>query len=189
MTPFELRAPLETERLVLRGLTEADVDAVHAHQSLPEVARYTLYEPRTRAEVADWVARHRTPRRLERDGDYLQLAVERRSDGRVIGDLYFSLRSAANATAELGWTLHPEAQGAGYATEGARALLGLAFETLALHRVVAELDPRNVASARLCERLGMRHEAHLVENEWFKGEWTDEDDFALLRQEWSAHDA
>jgi RimJ/RimL family protein N-acetyltransferase len=50
--------------------------------------------------------------------------------------------------------------------------------------VIARVDARNAASARLATRLGMRQEAHLRENEWFKGEWTDEIDFAVLAQEW-----
>ena len=63
-------------------------------------------------------------------------------------------------------------------------MLHLAFDDLGLHRVFARVDARNTASARLAARLGMRQEAHLVENEWFKGEWTDELDFALLSREW-----
>ena len=65
-----------------------------------------------------------------------------------------------------------------------RALLDIAFETYRLHRVTARIDARNAASLRLAERVGMRREAHLVENEWFKGEWSDEIDFAMLRREW-----
>jgi RimJ/RimL family protein N-acetyltransferase len=54
-----------------------------------------------------------------------------------------------------------------------------------LHRIVACLDARNVASARLAERLGMRREAHFVSNEMFKGEWTDEVIYAMLAEDWA----
>ena len=64
-------------------------------------------------------------------------------------------------------------------------MLAIAFDQLGLRRVIARIDPRNLASARVLAKLGMRHEAHLVQNELFKGEWTDEDDFAILREEWS----
>ena len=57
-------------------------------------------------------------------------------------------------------------------------------DRMKLHRVIARIDARNLASAGVLRRLGMRHEAHLVQNEMFKGEWTDEDDFAMLRSEW-----
>ena len=85
---------------------------------------------------------------------------------------------------EIGYVLNPEFSGHGYATEAVRRLLGLAFDDLGLHRVIARVDARNDASARLARRLGMRQEAYLVRNEWFKDEWTDELDFALLEEEW-----
>ena len=65
----------------------------------------------------------------------------------------------------------------------------MGFQTLGLHRIVARCDARNDASARVMERLGMRREAHLVENEMVKGEWTDELVYALLDREWRAREA
>jgi RimJ/RimL family protein N-acetyltransferase len=65
-------------------------------------------------------------------------------------------------------------------------MLRLGFEELGLHRIIARLDERNEPSARLAQRLGMRLEARLVENEFFKGEWSNELDFAMLREEWHA---
>jgi RimJ/RimL family protein N-acetyltransferase len=94
--------------------------------------------------------------------------------------------SSEHATGEIGYVLHPAHTGRGYATEAIRALLPLAFDELRLHRLFARLDARNSASAKVCRRLGMRQEAHLRENEWFKGEWTDEIVFALLAHEWRA---
>jgi RimJ/RimL family protein N-acetyltransferase len=94
--------------------------------------------------------------------------------------------SREHATGELGWVFHPDHAGRGYATEAARELLRLGFDGIGLHRMMARLDERNDASARLCRRLGMREEARLVENEWFKGEWTNELVFAILDREWNA---
>ena len=65
-------------------------------------------------------------------------------------------------------------------------MLRIGFEELGLHRIAGRLDARNEASARVLERLGMRREAHLVENEFVKGEWTDELVYAMLEQEWRA---
>jgi RimJ/RimL family protein N-acetyltransferase len=76
--------------------------------------------------------------------------------------------------------------GRGYATEAASLMLRLGFEGLGLHRIVARIDERNEASARLAGRLGMRQEARLVSNELFKGEWSNELDFAMLADEWYA---
>jgi RimJ/RimL family protein N-acetyltransferase len=82
--------------------------------------------------------------------------------------------------------LNPTLSGHGYATEAANAMLRLGFEQLGLHRIVARIDEDNEASARLARRLGMRQEARLVHNEFFKGRWSNELDFAMLAEEWFA---
>jgi RimJ/RimL family protein N-acetyltransferase len=86
----------------------------------------------------------------------------------------------------IGWTLHPDHGGRGYMTEAARALLRIAFAEIELHRVAADLDPRNASSIALCKRLGMREEAHFVEDAWSKGEWVDTLIYAILDREWAA---
>lgn len=177
--------PIRTRRTLLRTMTLDDVDAVHEYQSDPEVCRYMLYEPRTREEVAAKVAQWQHHGRLERDGDDLELAIDAVGAG-VIGHLYFKLVSVDDLTAEIGWALNPRYQGHGYAAEGASALLDYAFGGLGLHRVKAELDPRNADSAALCRRLGMREEAHFVEDMWFKGAWGDTAVYAILDREWRA---
>ena len=182
--PFAFTEPVRTERLLLRTMTMADVDEIFTYQSREDVCRYLPFEPRDHAEVTAKVAQFSTALELTRDGDYWQLAIER--DGHVIGDLYFSIKSAKDATGEIGWTLHPDQFGNGYMTEAASALLDIAFGELALHRVFAQLDPRNGASAALCRRLGMREEAHFVEDLWLKGEWGDTAVYAVLGREWAS---
>lgn len=188
--PFVFDEPLRTERLVLRLMTAADVDDVHAYQSREDVSRYQLFEPRSRNEVAAKLAGMAGATTLARDGDYLQLALELPGEAgagaRVIGDSYFNLASVEHSRAEIGWTLHPDFMGLGYATEAARAVLELAFERVRLHRVFAELDPRNDPSVRLCRRLGMREEAYFVRDMWFKGDWADTGAYAILESEWRA---
>jgi RimJ/RimL family protein N-acetyltransferase len=168
-------------------MTADDVDDIHAYQSRPDVCRYVPFEPRTRDEVAEKVAKHSVAITLKEDDDYWQLAIARGDDpSRVIGDVYFTVKSTANATGEIGWTLHPDFTGQGYMTEAASAILEIAFTKLNLHRVRAELDPRNTESVALCERLGMRREAYFVEDLWFKGEWGDTAIYALLDREWGS---
>lgn len=184
--PYTFEGPLRTERLVLRTMTPGDVDDVHAYQSREDVCRYVLYEPRTRDEVAAKLAKFSTAAVLAADGDYWQLAIERTDAGRVIGDLYFTVSSLERETAEIGWVLNPDAGGRGYMTEAATAVLDLAFTTIGFRRVYAELDPRNTASVALCARLGMREEAHFVEDVFFKGAWADTGIHAILAREWRA---
>lgn len=186
--PFEFTAPLVTSRLVIRLMVPADVDAVHAYQSRADVCRYLLFEPRSHEQVTERVAQYSRASRLAADGDYLQLALELREGqehaGQVIGDSYFTIASTEHSRGEIGWTMHPDHTGRGYATEAATAVLELAFSTLALHRVFAELDPRNHASIALCRRLGMREEAYFVKDMMFKGEWADTGVYAILADEW-----
>jgi RimJ/RimL family protein N-acetyltransferase len=182
--PHSFAAPLSTARLVLRTMTAADVDDIHAYQSREDVCRYLPFAPRTRAETAEKVDKFSQAIALAGDGDYWQLAVE--LDGRVIGDVYFKLESVDDAAGEIGWTLHPEFTGHGYMNEAAGAILEIAFGAIGLHRVRAQLDPRNDRSAALCRRLGMREEARFVEDTWFKGAWGDTAIYAILDREWAA---
>jgi RimJ/RimL family protein N-acetyltransferase len=185
--PYEFLAPVRTARLVLRAMTDEDTDDVHTYQSRPDVCRYLPFEPRTRDEVSEKVAKYSAALVLSGDGDFWQLAIERLDGpGRVIGDLYFTIKDAANATCEIGWTLHPDHTGSGYMTEAARAVLRIAFNDLGMHRASAVLDARNHASAAVCARLGMREEAHFVEDLWFKGAWGDTSIYAILDREWAA---
>jgi RimJ/RimL family protein N-acetyltransferase len=188
--PYVFSEPVTTERLTLRLMTAADLDDVFSYQSREDVCRYMLFEPRTREEVAERIAKNAAATTLEKDGDYLQLALElpASEDGpaRVIGDSYFTIASLENSRGEIGWVLHPDFAGKGYATDAARAVLGIAFGVIRLHRVYAELDPRNDASIALCKRLGMREEAFFVKDLWFKGDWADSGMYAILREEWLA---
>jgi RimJ/RimL family protein N-acetyltransferase len=102
----------------------------------------------------------------------------------LAGDVMLFWSSDEHRSGEIGYVFNPDQAGRGYATEAAEGLLSLAFDGLGLHRVVARVDARNVPSARVAQRLRMRQEAHLVENEWFKGEWSDELQFAILDREW-----
>src|SRR5262249_21776591 len=153
-----------------------------------DVCRYLMFAPRTREQVVEKVAQHGAATTLASDGDYWQIAVER--DGGVIGDVYFTISSVEHQTGEIGWTMHPDHHGRGYMTEAASAVLRIAFEEIGLHRVKAQLDPRNAGSIALCKRLGMREEAYFVEDCWSKGEWTDTGVYGLLASEWrSAREA
>jgi RimJ/RimL family protein N-acetyltransferase len=120
------------------------------------------------------------------DGDTLSAAVELRETGALVGGLSLRCVSAEHRQGELGFVMHPAYHGRGYATEAARPLLGLAFGTFGFHRLAGRLEARNAGSARVLEKLGMRREAHLVENEWVKGEWQSELVYALLAAEWRA---
>lgn len=176
--------PLESERLLLRPFTAEDFDALFAIQSRSDVARWLYWEPRDEHQVRASLEKRITGSTLVNDDDLLSFAVVLKSSSEVIGEGTLFLVSAEHRQGEIGFIVHPDHQGHGYATETARLLLRLAFEEFGLHRVIGRLEPRNEASAHVLERLGMRREAHLVENEFVKGEWQSELVYALLEREW-----
>ena len=177
---------METERLLLRPFQADDFDALLAIHSRPDVARYLYWEPRTEEEVRSVLEKKINGRTMRSEGDSLSYAVVLKATGRVIGDVSVLWQSVQHETGEIGFAFHPDHQGLGYATEAAEAVLRFAFEELKLHRVIGRLEARNAASARVLEKLGMRREAHLIENEYVKDEWQSELDYAILDREWRA---
>jgi RimJ/RimL family protein N-acetyltransferase len=178
------RWPLETERLLLRPFRPDDLEALFAIQANESVARWLYNDPRTLEETRELLARKIGGATLRGQGEWLSAAAVLRTTGELVGDVSLLWASAAHRQGELGFVVHPEHQGRGYATEASRPLLDFAFGPLDLHRVIGRLEPRNAGSARVLERLGMRREAHLVENEWVKGEWQSELVYAVLAREW-----
>ena len=189
-----VESPLHTDRLVLRPLEASDAPDVFEYQRLPEVIRYLPWPERDRAEGYAHTAKRAAGRALAADDDFFVFAAtlpgtpgtDDPAHDRVIGDFMVRVSSAQHAQLELGWVLHPDFQGHGYAREAAGAVLAFVFETLNPHRVQAFLDARNAASAALCERLGMRREATLLEEEYNDGEWQDTAVYGMLRREWAA---
>ncbi|MEV6871932.1 GNAT family protein [Amycolatopsis sp. NPDC051128] len=180
--------PITTARLLLRPFTPGDLDALNSFQSRSDVARYLYWGPRSRAESAAALAKRVHSSTLTKEGQFLAVAVELAATGQLIGDLNLEWLSSEHRQGEIGFVFHPDHHGKGLAAEAATELLRLAFEDLGLHRVIGRCDGRNTASAALMERLGMRREAHLRENEIVKGEWTDELIYAMLEDEWKARE-
>lgn len=176
--------PLTTLRLRLRLFTAADREALHGIYRRPEVARFLLEEPWDEA-AADRQIETRLGRTGIDTAAAIALAIEH--DGALIGDVALWLTRDAphdrGSVAEIGWVLSPDHSGHGYAREAVAAVLDLALDHHQLHRVVANMDARNTASARLAEAVGMRREAHLRQDWWSKGEWTDTFIYAMLRSD------
>lgn len=177
--------PIETERLLLRPFSRGDVDAVFAYRQRDDVARFLFDEPMSREACAEAVQMRTGQTGWQAEGDKLLLAVERKHDHAMIGEVSLILRNEVARQGELGYIFSPDYHGYGYATEAAWALMAAGFEHAGLHRVYARCDARNVASYRLMERLGMRREAHFREHILVKGVWDEEMIYALLEDEWA----
>jgi RimJ/RimL family protein N-acetyltransferase len=182
--PVTPTLPIETERLVLRRFTPDDLEPLLVFHSDPDAVRYVPYQPRDRAALEPVLARKVAGGTLRETGDLIELAVVRQDSGELIGDVLLALRAPAHGTLEVGYIFNPAHGGQGFATETVRALLDLAFAELGARRVIARVDTRNTASMALLTRVGLRQEALLVENEYFKGELSSEADFAILSREW-----
>jgi RimJ/RimL family protein N-acetyltransferase len=180
--------PLRTPRLTLRPFRAGDLDDLRDIQSREDVARYLYWSPRGRDEVRESLKTKVTQSAIEDEGDVLAVAVELTGTGRVVGDVILAWRSREYRQGEVGFVFHPDWHGRGFAAEATRVVLALGFDGLGLHRIAGRCDARNTASARLMRRLGMRREAHFVQNEFVKGEWCDELVYAVLAEEWRAQD-
>jgi RimJ/RimL family protein N-acetyltransferase len=117
-------------------------------------------------------------------GAWYQLGIVLRSGGELIGDCGIHILDDPRQ-AEIGITVARQFQCHGYATEALRAIVGYLFGKLRKHRISASIDPRNIGSIRLMQRLGFRQEAHMIGSLWFKGQWVDDVVFAMLAREWA----
>jgi RimJ/RimL family protein N-acetyltransferase len=179
--------PVSTDRLRLRPATADDAGPTWEFRQLAEVNEWMTRAPATLEEYAEQFAE---PDRLAKT-----LVVE--LDGVVVGDLMLSVEDAwsqvevadgaRRVQAELGWALHPQHTGHGYATEAVQELLRLCFEDLGLRRVTANCFADNVSSWRLMERVGMRREVYAVRESLHRTRgWLDGVGYALLADEWRA---
>ena len=175
---------ITTERLVLREFTESDWSDVLAYQVDPLYLRYYEWTERTPQAVQEFVQVF-LDQQQERPRIKFQLAVTLKPDLQLIGTCGIRLASADAHEGDIGYELSPKHWGQGYATEAARAIVQFGFSELRLHRIWSWCIADNVGSARVLEKLGMRLEGRLRENEFFKGRRWDTLLFATLDYEWS----
>ncbi|HZU85866.1 MAG TPA: GNAT family protein [Anaerolineaceae bacterium] len=173
---------LITPRLILRDFREDDFAAVRAWEERPEVRRYEHHAPtpeQTREQLR-WLVEHagQSPRTSYR------LAITLPGDDTPRGRISLKINWEEIREWEIGWTLHPDHWGRGYASEAARAMLELAFTQLNAHRVVAYCNVNNAASVGVMQRIGMRQDARLRETRWWNGAWADEYVYAILERDW-----
>lgn len=170
--------PLRTARLTLRLHRREDAAWLHDVYSRPDVVRFLLDEP-----WALETAELRTQQRIlkcDLGGEVGALALVIQHRNIPIGDVQVWFSDEERRTAEIGWVLNPDHSGQGFAREAVHAALDLAFEHYRVRRVVAQMDARNLASARLARAVGMQQEALLRQHWWTKGEWVDTMIFGML---------
>lgn len=174
---------LHTERLVLRPFRVGDEADLYDIYSDAEVARYLPRGPWS--DIAS--ARERIARDIAfmASGDSVRLAIMRKGDNKVIGDCCLFNFMHQCKRAELGYSQLRSEWGQGFVGEALRAFVGYGFDDLDLMRLEADIDPRNIASARSLERLGFLKEGHLRDRWIVEGEVSDSGLYGLLRRDWA----
>ncbi|MDQ6614722.1 MAG: GNAT family N-acetyltransferase [Actinomycetota bacterium] len=175
--------PLLTTRLLLEPLTEADTAAFVAYRQDPEVARWQSWESSYCDADAALLIANQPPSDLPDPGGWIQLAIRDASTSELYGDVAIHVVADQPETFEIGVTLAPAVQGQGIGTEAVERVLSYLFGDAGAHSVVAFCDARNQPVARLLRRVGMRHESHQVDADFFKGEWSTLDGYAVLGRE------
>lgn len=158
-------------QVILRPLTLDDTEAVHEWAGLPESCRYQAWGPNT----------------VEQTQEYVRAAVTASpgrqvfgvlADGHVVGSAELKLHGAS--TGEIAYAVHPRRWGQGIATAAARELLRMGFGEHGRHRMFGTCDPRNVASAAVLRRIGMRYEGRMRGTALLRDGWRDSDLYAIL---------
>lgn len=172
---------LEIDNLHVAPVTADDLPAFVAYRQLPDVARYQSWSPDYSLADGQRLVEAQAGRAFPEHGDWMQFGIH--SDGRLVGDLAIHSLADQPDTYEFGVTIDPAHHGAGIATRALTAAIAHLFDAHNAHRVLAECDERNASVKRLLARLGLRHEGTAREADWFKGEWTTLETWAVLASE------
>lgn len=168
---------IETARLVLREFRDSDLADIEEYAGDPEVVRYLPWGPNTLEQTREFLSKIQATR-----PDH-EFAIELKEEKRVVGACRLTVKDRLNRSGDIGYVLNRRYWGCGYIPEAAGALLELGFGAVKMHRIWARCDVLNVASARVMEKIGMRREAHLLQDVFEKGIWRDSYIYAILESE------
>lgn len=178
---------LYTDRLIIRRLQLNDKEDFFYYRSHRNVVKYQTWKPENIQEIETFI-KSMSEIHPNIPGTWFQMAICKRETDKIIGDIGLHFLEKNLMEAEIGYTISPDFQGKGYATEAVREILNYLFGKLCKHRVFASVDPENKPSIALLERIGMRKEAHFRKNLFIYGEWVDDCIYAILDEEWQVRD-
>ena len=183
MTRAELSEQIETERLVLRVRTVADVEDIFDYASRPEVSYPAGFPPVKTLEDEIYYLEHILPERNQKDNLPAGYGIVVKGTDKIIGSVDFPRRYEDDVL-EIGYTLHPDYWGRGYVPEAARALIDIAFRELGLHKIELSCFGYNTQSQRVAEKLGFTLEARIRDRKDVQGNRCDDLRYGLLSSEW-----
>ncbi|APC78965.1 GNAT family N-acetyltransferase [Clostridium botulinum] len=174
---------ISTERLILRGIKASDAESMFKYRSNPQIYKFQSWKPQTLEEVKEFIC-EKTAKIPNIPDTWYQLGILLKETDELVGDIGIHFIDSDNLQAEIGFTLSLGHQCKGYATEAIIGVINYLFNNLKKHRIIASVDPRNIKSIALLERIQMRKEAHFKKSFWFNNEWTDDVVYAILKEEW-----
>ncbi len=176
-----------TQRLRIREFNEGDYAALRNMDTRAEFNTYErefVTEAETRSSLQESISTQ-----LEIPRTVYRLAITIQPQDTVKGVIKISSINARIREWEVGWAIHPDEWGKGYATEAAWKVIDWVFREFGVHRVVAYCHAENTASVRVMEKLGMQRDGRLKEVRWLNGMWWDELVYAILEREWKSKKA
>jgi RimJ/RimL family protein N-acetyltransferase len=173
---------IKTERLVLRPCRLDDFDAVNLYAQLPEVCRY-IRPAEGDDRVRKVVQSLSTGWRFELD-QWSGIMITLPEEDKPIGDFVFKVDDMPSKRLEIGYRLSPKYAGLGFVSEVVGEMFNRLFNQFDVHKVVARCDPRNVASYKIMEKLGMKREAYFKQHYMNGDQLTDQLDYGITAQEW-----
>ena len=174
---------LYTERLLLRSIRVDDAEAIFKYRSDSTINNYQGWIPNSIEDVYDFI-RNRVAPTIDLVGTWHQLVIIKKETNELIGDIGIHFLDSDKKQVEIGCTLDKDHQGKGYATEALKELMNYLFHELHKHRIITSIDPKNIKSIGLVERLGFRKEAHFKESILIREEWVDDIVYTVLDDEW-----
>ena len=172
---------LNTDCLQLRPIDHKDAHSVFEYRSDAATNQYQGFIPTKKKEVDQFI--EECAKEMDEIGTWYQLVIIHKLSQQVIGDI--GIQFFDEHQCEIGITMAKAFQQKGYATEALMPIIDLLFNHLNKHRIIASIDPRNIACERLLKRLGFRKEAHFIESYYNNGDWLDDVQYGLLKREWS----
>ncbi len=176
---------LRTKRLYIRPVETQDTKSIFNYRSDHETNKYLSLVPTSVDDISDFI--EKTSKEINKPGTWFQLVIIEHTSKKLIGDIgiHFLDNDSENKQVEIGYTLDKDYRGKGYATEALREIIDYLVNKLNKHRIIASIDPTNINSIKLIERLGFRKEAHFIKSLYFHGEWVDDLIYAILHDEWN----
>ncbi len=153
-----------SEKIIIREMQDADIEAIYSYRSLPEIARYQYWKPFTKEQTVDFVSKCKHPQ-LDKQDEWIGLAIEK--EGNLIGDCAFKIN---DGTAEIGCNISPEYQNQGLAKEALCTLINYCFKNRDVNQIIGITDSNNSASIKLMESLGMKKNPDFENRVICKGE-------------------